>query len=89
MTKIINPKKGQKKCPICGRFSDYQGQAGGWYCPKHKWFFPSDLRANLIGGNPMARKKRIRRPRQMKILGLPIIPVAIVGGLVWWLAKKK
>ena len=40
----MNPKKGQKKCPICGKLSDYQWQAGGWYCPKHKFFFPSDLR---------------------------------------------
>ena len=37
---------GRKKCPICKKLSVYRFQAGGWYCPKHKWFFPSDLRRN-------------------------------------------
>ena len=50
----MNPKKGQKKCPICGRFSDYQWQAGGWYCPKHKFFFPSDLRNPGRRENPIS-----------------------------------
>ena len=40
------------------------------------------------GGNPMARKKT-RRPRQTKILGIPVITVAIIGGLVYWLTKKQ
>jgi len=33
----------------------------------------------------MARK----RTRKMKILGIPIMTVAILGGLVWWITKKK
>jgi len=38
------------------------------------------------GGNPMAKK---RRPRKAKILGIPVMTVAILGGLAWWLAKKQ
>ncbi len=85
MAKISNPKKGQKKCPICGKFSNYQWQAGGWYCPKHKWFFPSDLRVNLRGGNPITRKKRTKK---MKILGIPVMTVVIIGGLVWLVTRS-
>ena len=64
-----NPKKGQKKCPICNKFSDYDWRAGGWYCPKHKYFFPSDLRDNpLTGtcplhGNPISVNPRAKRVR--------------------------
>ena len=40
----FNPKEGsRKRCPICKKMSEYRMQAGGWYCPTHHWFFPSDL----------------------------------------------
>jgi len=39
------------------------------------------------GGNPMAKKPR--RPKQMKIMGIPVIPAVVVGGLVYWLYKNK
>ena len=65
----MNPKKGQKKCPICGRFSDYQWQAGGWYCPAHKFFFPSDLR------NPRKR----RNPNETKPMAKSLLPALIIG----------
>ena len=44
---------------------------------------------NVIGGNPMAKKKRIRRTRQMKVLGIPVMTAAIIGGLAWWVFTKK
>jgi len=34
----------------------------------------------------MAKK---RRPRRMKVLGIPIMTVAVIGGLAWWLATRK
>ena len=34
----------------------------------------------------MAKK---RKPRQMKIMGFPVMTIAIVGGLAWWLTRKK
>ena len=38
----------------------------------------------------MAKKKRtIRRPRQMKVMGMPIITVAVIGGLAWWLVRRQ
>ena len=43
---------------------------------------------NPKGGVKMARK-RTRRPRKTKILGVPVMTVAILGGLAWWLAKKQ
>ena len=30
-----------------------------------------------------------RRQRKVKVLGLPIVPLVAIGGLVWWLARKK
>jgi len=37
------------------------------------------------GGATMARRRR----RKVKVLGLPIVPLIVIGGLVWWLARKK
>ena len=37
------------------------------------------------GGNPMAKKKRTRK---MKVFGIPVITVAIIGGLVWWFTRN-
>ena len=45
------------------------------------------IRKNPKGGNPMAKKPR--RPKQMKIMGIPVIPAVVVGGLVYWLYKNK
>jgi len=42
----------------------------------------------MIGGNPMAKKKS-RRPRQMKVLGIPVVTLALVGGLAWLLTRKS
>jgi len=38
------------------------------------------------GGSTVAKK---RRPRRMKVLGIPVVTAAILGGLVWWLATRK
>ena len=97
MVKELNPKA---KCPKCGTFMTFVGKTRAWgnkyQCTKcgFKRFtkavkpWQRVTEANLIGGNPMARKKS-RRPRQTKILGIPIITVAIVGGLAWWLLRKS
>ena len=45
----------------------------------------SSLVGGKVGGNPMAKKKRTKK---MKILGIPLIPLAIIGGLVYWLSKR-
>ena len=39
----------------------------------------------IKGGNPMARRKS----RTLKILGAPILSVLVIGGIVWWLAKRQ
>jgi len=73
-----NPKKGQRKCPVCSRFSDYQWQSGGWYCPEHKFFFPSDLR------NPRRRELSVPEKHQLRIardtLRMPDAMVRVMGG---------
>lgn len=46
---------------------------------------PKAKAKNRMGGNPMVKE----RSKQMKILGMPILTAAIVGGLAYWLLKKK
>ena len=36
------------------------------------------------GGNTMAKRKG----KQIKILGIPLLPVAALAGLVWWIKRK-
>ena len=91
MTKrMSNPRA---KCPKCGKFMELvKGKWGGghsrYICKRcNKGFWEFEVKEfNPRGGNPMAKKTR--RPRQMKILGIPVITVAIVGGLAWWLTRK-
>ena len=35
------------------------------------------------------KRKRIKRTKKMKILGVPVLTVAIIGGLVYWITKKS
>ena len=93
----VNPKA---KCPKCGTFMTFVGKTRAWgnkyKCSKcgYKRFtkavkpWQRVTEANLIGGNPMAKKKRTRRPRQMKVLGIPVMMVAVIGGLAWWMMTR-
>ncbi len=89
MTKRVSANP--KRCPICRTLSEWRFQAGGWYCPKCKsWFFPSELSGtqfrSYMRGHTNPRKTR--KPRQMKILGIPVMTVVIIGGLVWLVTRS-
>ena len=77
-----------KKCPICKTLSEWRLQAGGWHCPKCKqWFFPSDLSDSQLRSYTKGHKNP--GTKQTKVLGFPVMMVAIVGGLAWWLTRKQ
>ena len=49
--------------------------------------FPPLSKNPKKGGTIMAKRKR-KYTRRMRVFGLPIIPLAIVGGLIWYFAKR-
>ncbi len=69
-------------CPKCG------GKAFYLLTEKKRVLNPiTNLKVKCpkIGGNPMAKKKRTKK---MKILGIPVMTVVIIGGLVWLVTRS-
>jgi len=103
MTREKKKRNPRANCPICGKFlktvkwyvdemggrfgrTERRGQALDYYCSHcRRYFLPFEVKGQnpKIGGNPMAKR------RTTKILGLPIVPLAAIGGLIWWLVRKK
>ena len=54
---------------------------------KAQKYYNSKISNPKKGGIGMAKRKR-KYTRRMRVFGLPIIPLAIVGGLIWYFAKR-
>ena len=48
-----------------------------------------DLGSHMIDKMSRRNNPVRKRTRQMKVLGIPVMMVATIGGLVWWLTRKS
>ena len=82
----VNPKA---KCPKCGTFMSFVGKTRAWgnkyqctRCGYKRFTKAVKPWQRVTESNPTQSK-------QLKILGIPVIPLVIIAGLVYWLSKRS